>query len=125
MGGTPCRGHHAHFSMSAPSVRSSTTRSTSSTSLMQQRSGKRPLQWGPRRVRGSEHPRARPAFLTPRAVPGTRWGRVWALKACVVGQCGLEGLWVTSLCAVFLGLKYCRPACRPAAPLAKHQQRAR
>ena len=38
--------------------------------MMQQRSGKRPLQWGPRRVRGSEHPRARPAFLTPRAVPG-------------------------------------------------------
>ena len=85
MGGTLCRGHHAHFSMSAPSVRSSTTRSTSSTSLVQQRSGKRPLQWGPRRVRGSEHPRARPAFLTPRAVPGARWGWVWALKASVVG----------------------------------------
>ena len=66
-------------------VQSSTTRSTPSASLMQQRSGKRPLQWGPRRVRGSEHPRARPAFLTPRAVPGTRWGWVWALKASVVG----------------------------------------
>ena len=52
---------------------------------MQQRSGKRPLQWGPRRVRGSEHPRARPAFLTPRAVPGARWGWVWALKASVIG----------------------------------------
>ena len=91
---------------------------------MQQRSGKRPLQWGPRRVRGSEHPRARPAFLTPRAVPGARWGWVWALEASVVGQCGLEGLWVTSLSAVFLGLEYCRPACRPAAPLAKHRARA-
>ena len=73
---------------------------------------------------GSEHPRARPAFLTLRAVPGTHWGRVWALKARVVGQCGLEGLWVTSLSAVFLGLEYCRPACRPAAPLAKHRARA-
>ena len=85
MGGTPRREHHAHFLMSAPSVRSSTTRSTSSTGLMQQRSGKCPLQWGSRRVRGSEHPRARPAFLTPRAVPGARWGWVWALKASVVG----------------------------------------
>ena len=85
MGGTSCRGHHAPFSRSASPVRSCTTRSTSSTSLMQQRSGKHPLQWGPRRVRGSEHPRARPAFLTPRAVPGARWGWVWALEASVVG----------------------------------------
>ena len=83
MGGTSCREHHAP--RSAPSVRSCTTRSAPSTGLMQQRSGKRPLQWGPRRVRGSEHPRARPAFLTPRAVPGVRWGRVWALTARVIG----------------------------------------